>query len=637
MTDDTKMSNWGGCLIVGFMCLATLAPVSWAAEQFVLTVPGQDALRSTAELAGGELVITDADGRIFRYQRRPELDGRTGDYLAFYCAAARRYLRWPASGTGRMFLGERTGATLAWKESRMQIRRLGPPATVVPGDGVGGGSQPGMLHFAVLRRGGDSYVTAQIDQRGQLNMYASGDSGWQLLETSLAQRLTPGAPLALSDDPGNRIPTVYVVDQRGRLMKISDGRRSNAVPISNLSPLVPNTYQASSPGSSTSGLCLVDAAGRLREVDLIGGRSTFIDDRAGQFLPGSPLAVTGGRPRQVVIVDRSGNLLQYTRQPSRAWRGPTLLDRGFLPATPVSVSDGGPTTAVAATSLTAVDARGKVHLLRGGPGAWKSETLVGLTLPPASPVAWFSSPAGRYLSAIDGSGRWLRVIRDGGTWRSEVIADGFIPGAPVGLYDAGALGMAVDRRGRLVAARHGRNGWICSLCDPGFPFAPTLVSRSLVPGPALPPVEIRLTNRHDEDLSVRIFDKRVAGRPQEISIPAGESRSLPVDRDAGAMFEEVYLAPGAFGEVVQQVNRYPLPPRSLYDVVVYADRVTSVYFDRTTNRSEVPDSVQRSLVSLGVFPLPPGELLRPDAQIDVYGEARYQRNPGAAAWFGKPE
>jgi hypothetical protein len=73
-------------------------------------------------------------------------------------------------------------------------------------------------------------------------------------------------------------------------------------------------------------------------------------------------------------------------------------------------------------------------------------------------------------------------------------------------------------------------------------------------------------------------------------------------------------------------------------VAVYANRVTYSYRDRRPDKPEgsVPDFDQRSSVSLGVFPLPPGDLLPPNARIDVHREATSQENPGAAAWYGVP-
>ena len=93
---------------------------------------------------------------------------------------------------------------------------------------------------------------------------------------------------------------------------------------------------------------------------------------------------------------------------------------------------------------------------------------------------------------------------------------------------------------------------------------------------------------------------------------------------------------GATGELAEEVVRYPLPPRLLYQAVVYTNRVTSVYFDRTKNKGPIPDKETKSLVSLGVFPLPPGDQLRDGDRLDVHAEAVNRRNPGAAALFGEP-
>jgi len=171
---------------------------------------------------------------------------------------------------------------------------------------------------------------------------------------------------------------------------------------------------------------------------------------------------------------------------------------------------------------------------------------------------------------------------------------------------------------------------------PGFAFAPQLVSRSVVPNPALTPANIELVNSHSDPVVLKIADRRSPGKPKELPIAPGESGKFRIDRDAGAVLKEVYLVPGPLGTLVEQVHQYPLPPKIYYDVVVYDNRVTSVFFDRTKNRTSKPDSVQRSLVSLGAFSLPPGELLREGDRVDAYQEAKHQDNPGAAASFGKP-
>ena len=65
--------------------------------------------------------------------------------------------------------------------------------------------------------------------------------------------------------------------------------------------------------------------------------------------------------------------------------------------------------------------------------------------------------------------------------------------------------------------------------------------------------------------------------------------------------------------------------------MLFRSRQTSVYFDRTRNKGPIPDESRNSLVSLGVFVLPPGDLLDDGTQIDAYRESRYRGNPGAAA------
>ncbi len=630
----TRQVRWGGVVSI-LICAALSGGDGHAAEQFLLAVPGQPAQQSRAELGDGTLVITDSTGRIFRYERRPELDARAGDYLAFYCVAARQYLRWPAGGTGKMMLGESNGAAVAWRESQMQVQPLGRPAGTTAGGLVPASDVASMMHFAVLPRRGDRYVVAQIDTTGRLNFYDGRRGSWRRLDAQLGQLLPPGTPLALFDDLSSSIPTTYLADDRGRLRQVTEGRDLLSVPVVGMPPLVPGTHLAIAAGSAIPELYLVDAAGRLCLIDAVRGRGEFVDERPGRLVPGSPLAVMAGPTRQAAIVDRWGDLLFYEKQPTGRWPASRRIAAGFLPGTPVATSYESFTRTVG-TELAAVDGEGRVRLLRGGPDVWRGETVQGIRLPPASPIALYRGDAGLQFAAIDGAGRWRHFRRTGDRWLSETVAEGFAPGFPVGLYQAATLGFAVDRRGRLLAAQYGRDGWICTLCDPLFPIAPTLVSRTLVPNPPLPPVDVVLANGGRDDLSVRLFDKRVAGKPTELTIPAGERKTIRVDRDAGAVFEETYLVAAATGEVAQQVHRYPLPPRSLYDVVVYADRVTSMYFDRTKNRSDTPDSEQKSLVSIGVFPLPPGDRLQQDAEIDVYGEAKYQENPGAAAAFGQP-
>lgn len=109
--------------------------------------------------------------------------------------------------------------------------------------------------------------------------------------------------------------------------------------------------------------------------------------------------------------------------------------------------------------------------------------------------------------------------------------------------------------------------------------------------------------------------------PHELVVAPGKSVRFRIERDSGAVLDEVFLAPTPGGGFHEEARQIRIPPTSRYTANVWVNRVTSVYFDRTTNKGPDPDEVNQSLVSLGVFPLPPGEELRDGDRIDVYREA----------------
>ena len=138
----------------------------------------------------------------------------------------------------------------------------------------------------------------------------------------------------------------------------------------------------------------------------------------------------------------------------------------------------------------------------------------------------------------------------------------------------------------------------------------------------LPAVTVHFENSHSEPLVLRIHDLETGGPPAELEIAPGDSKPLRVQRSPGATLEEVFVSRGPDGQLVYDERRIPVPPRGRYTVTVYANRQTSVYFDRTRNKGPIPDESRNSLVSLGVFVLPPGDLLDDGTQIDAYRESR---------------
>jgi len=620
----------------GLLFVVLIPPFAVGADQqFSLQVPGQPALRSDARIDAQGLTIADNAGNRFRYVRRPQLDSADGRFLGYYCAAADRYVRWPVVGTGAMYLGETQGGQVIWRQSQMQIQPMGSAGHGAIGPNVLAPLPPIVSHIALLAVPTEPPIAAHIDGNGGLEMYSFRKDQWERLSANLQDRLTPGAPLVLRSSPGDRIPTVYSVDPNGNLLQIVNGQRVNRISDPGLPRLPGVAYLLGTSAPGQYRAYAVDTLGRIWDLGLRNGAHRLVESRNGLFEPGIPFSVLSAADDQLFLIDRSGNLCRYAKSAGGHWGSPEIVAGGFrsgsyVDAVRTPVPGGLPTTFV-----SAVDALGRLRVLTSRAHAWSDENVPGVLLPVGNPVG-VAYDSGLSLCAVHSDGRWRQWQRSGGRWQDSIIADGFLAGAPIIFDSFGPRAFAVDRRGRLNAARYAGGRWRCALCMPGHAFAPQLVSRSVVPNPALPPVNIEIVNSHSDPLVLKIADRRTPAKPKEFTVAPGESGQFRIDRDAGATLEEVYLVPGPLGTLVKQVHQFPLPPKIYYDVVVYDNRVTSVFFDRTKNRTSKPDSVQRSLVSLGVFPLPPGELLREGDRVDAYQEAKHQDNPGAAAFYGKP-
>lgn len=644
-----------------------------APQQFRLSVPGDPQFDSTAVLSGSTLVITDASGRSFSYERTPAFDTADGRYWGFLSPEARQSLRWPVSGRGTMLVGDPQGTS--WRESLQQVQ----PAAVVgrPAEGPiirpappprgGGGSQipragpsgpqPALAHN---RPGGAVHLAISGDRRGRprmglidptgvVRLFEATPDGWKHLTELTALNLVPGAPLGMAPDVTPGMTRVYTIDTAGALVQLTSGQGS--IPIAPQTQFVPGggvTVRSDEGGTFAAA---VDAAGRLWNLELLPQeplhpRHEVLERTPGLLLPGSPVTevespLSGrGRMRELFVTSARGVLLRY-QQTLGGWSSAEPLAEGFVPGAPVAAMYYRAPSGIVSLCLAAVDWRGQLQFLSGAPGNLHVAVMDRGTLPPGAWVRMHGSLEGLLVTAVGVDGGW-RVWRPSGpavAWEAALVQNGFPPGAPVFADPVSGGLMCVDVRGRVVTAVHRLDHWECRLCHHELPLPPKLVTRRIIPSAPLPPARVTFTNGGPEELAVQLADAADSTRSREITLPPGGEETVVLERDGGALLEEVSLLPGPGGEWLQHVEQYPLPPQPRYTLAVWAKRTTYSYIDNRKNRpiGSLPSFDLQSHVSIGVVQLPGGELLRDGERIDLFQEAARNRNPGAAIWFGPPQ
>jgi hypothetical protein len=640
-------TRFAGFWIVGLMLAASRTAAG--AEQFSLEVPGSPG-GSSAVVDGAVLRVISAEGQTFSYERRPDLDQvRAGSrMLGYYCREADQYMLWPAAGTGPMMIGAPDGGAVRWRTSRMRVRPIGPPPggppTAPPPGGPPAAAPPqggGPGNLGAINLGADRFAVAQIDTEGRLHFFQGGPAGWDHAEAALAERLVPGAPLALVADPRSNRPLVYTVDGRGRVVEIAEGQRIRRLTDAPSPPFPPGGHLAVLGQSPAVQVFAVDDQGRVWQLDPAAGRHEMVESEPGRYWAGVRLAaVATAHDDQLFLVDVHGNLVRYVRAygpPAGPWAQEPVAG-GFLSGGSVAAEWGPVGAAGESLYVAAVAADGFAYLLRHTGAGWTSETVSTVALPPGAPIDLAVTADGVLLSAVGPDGTWIALGSSGGAWASHPISAGFPPGAEVVMIPSGVEMFAVDPMGRVVVGTMTAGVWHLLLLAPGLGFFPELVSRSVEPRPPLPPATVFFESTHGEELLVRLSDIREPGRPTDHSIRPGESVSVSIDRDAGAELVEVYLVPRPFGPPVTEEHRWPIPPRVLYTAAVYVNRALYSYVDRRKQKppGSLPDFDVKSPASLGVFPLPAGARLEDGQRIDAYGEARRHNNPGAAVWFGLP-
>lgn len=114
-------------VIVGPMlsiCLLLAAAPATAQERYEL-VAAQHGIASQATLTNNELQVVGADGNATIYTRQPAYDSQGGEWIGYASRGAEQILRWPASNSGKMQIGEVRGNSVRYRYSQMSIRPVG--------------------------------------------------------------------------------------------------------------------------------------------------------------------------------------------------------------------------------------------------------------------------------------------------------------------------------------------------------------------------------------------------------------------------------------------------------------------------------------------------------------------------------
>jgi len=647
--------------------LASFVQPAIAQQRFQLAVPGTN-VRSDARIDALRLRITDALGQSFTYTRTPQLDSEDGRFLGYFNETLGRAVRWPVDGRGPMQLGDVRDDRVDFRDSRMHVfaSNVDPPLPIPParppfvpqapaGPPVNDATQVFRPPFGGLTgRGGSTWVASAesgrgrmqagfVDQRGQACFaQPSREGGWEMQQGQHERPLPADAPVALLDAGRNQLPTLFVVQRDGQLVRLRSGGLEQAY---SANAYAPRTSLEVGWRDNMPLLWAVDQTGRLPELQVErDANSGFVEPVAGELVPGSGLAVVDGR--EAFVVARDGTVRRYVFD--RSWRRDDPLDRIGRPIAS-AFAPGGALTAFRAASgrggqlrthLVAFNATGRLQFAYESdvPGRWEFRRVGDVRGLPGSPVAAVYDGERFCISVVDADGIWStwESLTPDGLWRSVEVARGFVPYAPTTWDRRGPHGFAVDGRGRLVVASRGvRGGWECIHVVPGggpgrpiLPPAQVLVSREVTAAANLPPVNVEFANTYRRELWVLIADLSNPANVIRLKIKPDKSQTVRLERDGGSRVVENFQVTGPLGGTRIEQQVYEIPAQALYDVSVYELFLQSVAIDRTKDGGGKIEDVNWSPKSVGIFQLPAGAALEEGSVLDVYAAAKAAENPG---------
>ena len=620
-------------------------------QKYSLVVPSDPSIKSVAEINGDTLTITRPSGQSFKYKRSPAFD--TAAYWSFFSASTMQYVRFPKTGIGKMQIGRASGGRLSFTESKMEVSRIGSTPSGKPAKGLGAisgkgsgavtGLSPGKVRLAHTTVGGKSYL-AFVDGKGRLRMYRENAKGkWENQKLGWKKSLVPNASVGLvAPKTTGQLPSIVSIDSKGKLLQIANGATQVPLSVGSLSPsLVSGSAVTVSPDGQYCFAC--DDKGVIWQYGMQLGKFTNVEARPNLIEPGGAVSASNN---DVFVIGKAGNLVGYSRAGS-GWSKPYLVGAGFESGGTVASWQGGGLVGNQ-RAVASVNKKGNPQVFIWENKQWKPETITDVTLAAGAPIGIGNRSGTLVLSFVDKKGNWLTYRRSSSGlvsgWSPTTVSTGIPTSSPLLFGTDAVRAFSVNGKGQLIAARFGGTRWNVlpfggSLLGSGLVgggLGSRVLTREVIPNPPLPPVEVVMKNNHREPIVMRVFDRRGKKKKYDVKLKPFQSTKIIVERDSGGRAKETFSAVGPLGTVVRE-RVVDVPPKVLYDVVIYENSVTSQFFDRTKPKSKFkkqPDSESRSLRSVGVFEIDPGTETGDGTEYSAYGMARSMKNPGAAAKFG---
>ncbi|MEZ6034196.1 MAG: hypothetical protein R3C17_13965 [Planctomycetaceae bacterium] len=481
-----------------------------------------------------------------------------------------------------------------------------------------------------------------ISSDGHLILFDGGPAGWMPQPATYPHVLVPGGPLVLRPrKPGDVWPTVITVSPTNKLMQIVNGGVPQVLlPMHNFPVGAALKFVENGPQPLVLG---VTGSGDLWGVDPVTNAGQRINGPMETFPFGTSVTgVAAGGQFHVFAVDHFGTLHYYFGN-AGTWSSVAIAG-GLLPGTPVAAGVfpvGLPSGQK--LNVSAIDPAGNLVLWSKPAGLpWQPPVVIAAGQTPGAPLETGDTAYGPMLSTISAGGNWnVWIYGAMSGWVSHLVGPGFVTGAPIGFSPSVGTFFTIDLPGRMVCANWSGTGWSAGYAMPAMTFTPKLIGRSLIRNPPLSPATVTLINSGTDPLVVQIVDLFDPRQPPEEKIPAGGQIDISLPRESGGTLEEVFLAPGPGGILLEQTERHPIPPQQRFSLTLWSDKETYKVLPFKDAPKGAPKSVtegfsRRSQVSLGVLPIAPGELLRDGEQFDLVQIAKRLRNPGAVVHFPKP-